>query len=175
MASTIVQELREEVEQALASTDGKWNKHTIVKLVKCDSAVRESLRISTFMSVGIARKVSHPNGVTINDGVHLPYGTRVGVAARSIHYDDNIYENAKLYDAFRFSRGFKGTKREGLSDTSESKGLAIVNTSEIFLYAILLSVYHSSSPSPCICPDTDIFKLIRTRSTCLPWTFLRSR
>jgi hypothetical protein len=175
MVSTIVQELREEVEQVLASTGGKWNKHTIARLVKCDSAVRESLRISTFMSVGVARKISHPNGVTMNDGVHLPYGTRVGVAARSIHYDDNIYENARTYDAFRFSRASERTEKSGLGDSSESKGLSIVNTSEIFLYALLLSVHPSSNPSSCICPDTDIFKPIRARSTCLSRTFLCSR
>lgn len=131
-----MQELREEVEQALAETGGKWNKHTVAKLVKCDSAVRESLRISTFMSVGIARKVIHPKGVIMNDGVHLPYGTRVGTAAWSIHHDDNVYENARTYDAFRFSRALEGARKEVPADSSESKGLSIVNTSNIFLCVV---------------------------------------
>ncbi len=40
----------------------------------------------------------------MSNGLHLPQGTRVGTSTYSIHHDDEVYENAMTYDAFRFSR-----------------------------------------------------------------------
>jgi len=99
-----IKEIREEVVQALAESGGQWDKTAIAKLIKTDSAVRESLRISTFMTTGMDRVVVDPHGVTMNTGLHLPQGTRIGTSTYMIHHDDSIYENAKNYDAFRFSR-----------------------------------------------------------------------
>lgn len=104
LVDTYVKEIREEVAQALSESGGRWDKNTIAKLIKTDSAVRESLRISTFMSTGMDRVVVDPHGATMTNGLHLPQGTRLGTCTYSIHHDDGVYENAMTYDAFRFSR-----------------------------------------------------------------------
>jgi cytochrome P450 len=145
-AESIVAELREEIEQALARSNGKWDKSSIARLFKTDSAIRESLRFSSFMSYGMGRLVVDPKGVTLVDGLHLPQGTRLGTATYSIHRDNAIYPNADKYDAFRFSRAREESLasieeagvtnelgRKDFSKVLESKNLSIVTTSETFL------------------------------------------
>jgi cytochrome P450 len=153
LAADYVKEIREEVEQALFESGGKWDKNAIAKLIKTDSAVRESLRISTFMSTGMDRVVVDPHGATMSNGLHLPQGTLLGTPTYSIHHDDSIYENAMTYDAFRFSRPREaaiaagkartdgnGTdkmncsaNKEDLAKLLESKNLSTVTTSDTFL------------------------------------------
>jgi len=142
-AEADVKEIREEIETVLAESNGKWNKDAVAKLIKTDSAVRESLRISTFMSHGMDRMVVDPKGVTMSDGLHLPQGTRIGTSTYSIHHDNNVYENAKTYDAFRFSRVRAGAaksstangamNKEYLAKVLEAKNLSTVTTSDTFL------------------------------------------
>jgi cytochrome P450 len=120
--------LREEITEVLAANGGQWNKAAVSKLVRVDSAVRESMRISIFQSHGLYRLVVDPNGVTMHDGLHLPQGTKVGTSTYSIHHDDHIYENAHVYDALRFSRA-----REESADMLKAKNLSTVTTSDIFL------------------------------------------
>lgn len=95
--------IRDEVETVLAENGGRWDKNMLAKMIKTDSAVRESLRISTFMASGMDRLVVDPKGVTMDNGLHLPQGTRLGTAVWAIHHDDAVYPNARTYDAFRFS------------------------------------------------------------------------
>jgi hypothetical protein len=160
LVDTYVKEIREEVAKALSESGGKWDKNTIAKLIKTDSAVRESLRISTFMSTGMDRVVVDPHGATMTNGLHLPQGTRVGTSTYWIHHDDSVYENAMTYDAFRFSRpreiaiaagkvrmegneteSMQGSvKKEELAKLLESKNLATVTTSDTFLYRPLRTI-----------------------------------
>jgi hypothetical protein len=102
--ASYVEELRQEIEQVLAENYGKWNKNALAKLVKVDSAIRESLRISTFTSHGMDRLVVDPKGVTMRDGLHMLMGTRIETATHSIHHDNSVYETAQMYDPFG-SRG----------------------------------------------------------------------
>ncbi|KAH6706546.1 cytochrome P450 [Leptodontidium sp. MPI-SDFR-AT-0119] len=142
-AAEDVKEIREEIQTVLAENNGKWDKNAVAKLIKTDSAVRESLRISTFMSHGMDRMVVDPKGVTMNDGLHLPQGTRIGTSTYSIHHDNNVYENARTYDAFRFSRVRAGVtkssvgdgvmNKEDLAKVLEAKNLSTVTTSDTFL------------------------------------------
>lgn len=99
-----VEGIREEVETLLEENGGKWDKNMLAKMIKTDSAVRESLRISTFLAHGMTRLVVDSKGVTMRDGLHLPVGTRLGTPVWAIHHDEVVYENARCYDAFRFSR-----------------------------------------------------------------------
>ncbi|KAF8859723.1 cytochrome P450 [Acephala macrosclerotiorum] len=148
-AADNVQEIRQEILQVLSEHDGKWDKNALGKLIKTDSAIRESLRISTFMSHGMSRLVVDPKGLTMPDGLHLPPGTRIGTSTHSIHHDDEIYDNPKIYDPFRFSRAREATEKgnsraNGTAITNvenpkdhakvlESKNLAMVTTSDTFL------------------------------------------
>jgi cytochrome P450 len=136
--------IREEIEQLLKQNNGIWDKNVLAKMVKTDSAIRESLRISTFMSHGMDRMIVAPKGVTMNNGMHLPQGTRLATATFSIHHDNSVYEHALTYDAFRFSRvretalcsghvATGGASKEGLAKVLESKNLSTVTTSDTFL------------------------------------------
>jgi cytochrome P450 len=64
----------------------------------------------------------------MEDGLHLPQGTKVGTSTYSIHHDENLYQNANVYDALRFSRA-----REESIDMLKAKNLSTVTTSDTFL------------------------------------------
>jgi cytochrome P450 len=139
-ATENIQELREEIQEVLSQHNGKWDKDAISKLIKVDSAIRESLRISTFMSHGMDRMVVSPGGVKMQDGLHLPQGTRVGTCTYSIHRDGDIYDDPENYDPFRFSRIRENPKthvniesQKDLTKVLEAKNLSMVTTSDTFL------------------------------------------
>ncbi|KAE8444351.1 hypothetical protein EG329_000661 [Mollisiaceae sp. DMI_Dod_QoI] len=148
-AADNLEEIREEILQVMAENNGKWDKNSIAKLIKVDSAIRESLRISTFMTHGMDRMVVKPEGVTMQDGQHLPRGTRISTATYSIHHDDRMYHNPEIYDPFRFSRirevtenskaqangteATNGGVQKDFTKLLESKNLAMVTTSDTFL------------------------------------------
>lgn len=54
----------------------------------------------TFL-VAIVRKAL--KDFTFSDGTFIPKGTLVGIATRSIHYEDKCYENANVFKPFRFA------------------------------------------------------------------------
>ena len=95
-------QLREEAAAILAEENGVWTKRGLGKMYKIDSAIRESLRVRSFLSAGLVRKVTAPNGVTTPDGVHCPYGSSVGIAALGIHNDNAIYPDAAKFQPFRY-------------------------------------------------------------------------
>jgi cytochrome P450 len=39
---------------------------------------------------------------TFSDGTHIPVGATISAASRSMHYDNDIYPNAEVFNAFRF-------------------------------------------------------------------------
>ncbi|KAH8819202.1 cytochrome P450 [Xylogone sp. PMI_703] len=140
--------LREEVKRVLTEENGVWSKKALQKLTRTDSAIRESLRISTFMTHGIDRLVLPKDGITLENGMHLPQGSTVSTLVWPVHRDEAYYPRANTYDPFRFSRdresagngsanGFpEGDKSTSTnSGTTSTKGLAatIATTSDHFL------------------------------------------
>lgn len=97
-----IDEIRDEVSSVLAAHGGKWNKNALNQLEKLDSAIRESARLSSVLSTGLARTVVAENGVTTPSGVHLPQGTKVNVAARCIMRDEAIWAESETFMPFRF-------------------------------------------------------------------------
>lgn len=95
--------------------NGDWSKSSLAAMTRMDSALRESMRLSGFVVWGVARKVVHPEGVTLPDGTHVPYWGNIAVPAWGIHHDDNVYKQPFEYDAFRFSR-----QREALDEASRT-------------------------------------------------------
>ncbi|KAF5610171.1 cycloheximide-inducible CIP70 (cytochrome P450 family) [Fusarium subglutinans] len=53
----LILELREEIESVLKQHDGKWNKRAVAQLEKLDSAIRESQRKNSIVSIGVSRTV----------------------------------------------------------------------------------------------------------------------
>ena len=110
-----IQPLREEVE-TVVEKEG-WTKVALVKMTKLDSFLKEcqrvagtafgapSLHVRPFVSlmtwsVSLTRKAMRD--YTFADGTFIPRGTMVGIGARAVHFDDRLYENAQVFEPFRF-------------------------------------------------------------------------
>ena len=50
---------------------------------------------------------------TFSGGTFIPKGTLVGVAARSVHYDENFYEDPNAFEPFRWADMRGGDEEEG--------------------------------------------------------------
>ncbi|KAI2627776.1 cytochrome P450 [Hypoxylon sp. NC1633] len=110
----------------LQQSKGPWSKANLARMTLVDSALRESLRLNGFIERGIMKMVVAPEGVTLPDGSHIPYGTKVGVSGYSIHHDEDIYPHANQYDAFRFARHDSSSAEKKIPQS-------LINTSEIFM------------------------------------------
>ena len=99
----VLASLREESTAALAATGGEWSKATLQLLVKHDSALRESIRLGSFLSVGMVRRVIAPDGLIAPNGTHCPYNSWIGIASNAVHNDPAIYPESDKYRPFRFS------------------------------------------------------------------------
>jgi cytochrome P450 len=110
-------------EVAKESDNSPWTKATLARMPHVDSALRESLRLNGFIERGIMKMVVAREGVTLSDGSHIPYGTKVGVSGYSVHHDEGAYADAMAYHPFRFVGDGEGQRRP----------LALVTTSEKFL------------------------------------------
>ncbi|KAI0202920.1 cytochrome P450, partial [Astrocystis sublimbata] len=139
----ILSSLREEVISETSISTGTreakdWSKTALSRLRHVDSALRESLRLNGFIERGVLKMVVAPEGITLPDGAHIPYGTKVGVSGYSIHRDEGNYVHAARYDAFRFVRGQQQAGKGGEGDKNkekdkEKKPQGLINTSEKFM------------------------------------------
>lgn len=128
-------EMREEAAAVLAENDGIWTKKGLAKMYKIDSAIREALRISSFISDGMVRKVVAKDGVTTPDGLHIPCGAHVAVSAVGIHNDEKYYTKPATYDAFRYVRQRESIDRaeQGAdNDYLKKANFGLVSTSAEF-------------------------------------------
>ena len=130
-----VGQLRREAEAILAEDNGVWTKRGLSKMYKIDSALRESLRVRSFLSAGLVRKVTKKEGITTPDGVHCPYGSSVGIAARGIHNDESIYKSADEFQPFRYVDAREAilanaeTGKFGTEDMIKKANYSLVSTS----------------------------------------------
>ncbi|KAI9569397.1 cytochrome P450 [Boletus coccyginus] len=94
-----IQPLREEVED-IVEKDG-WTKIALGKMRKVDSFLKESQRIEGMSMVTLTRKALRD--FTFSDGTFIPKGTSVAAATRSLHHDNNFYDNPEVFEPFRFA------------------------------------------------------------------------
>lgn len=134
-----VEGLREEAVRLYVECGGTWNKQTLSKMVRADSAIRESMRLSTFMTRGVQRKILVEGGLKNDqEGWTAPQGSYVSVDLYSRQHDPDIYPNPDQYDAFRFSRPREEheASKTGATDTDEylkMRNLSMISTGEDFL------------------------------------------
>lgn len=149
-----VELLREEAEHVFASCNGVWDKTALNQLVRIDSAIRESMRISNFGAAPLIRKVIARDGlVNEEEGWTAPHGTYVSVDAHSVHHDPDVYPEPMTYDAFRFSRPreeFEARQKQeqqqanntdagtlqttkDLAETLKMRSAGLITTSDTFL------------------------------------------
>ncbi|KAI5919905.1 putative cytochrome P450 [Camillea tinctor] len=101
--ASYLDEIRDEITSVLDAHGGRWTKRALDQLVKLDSAIRESARVSSIVSIGLGRAVAAEDGLTTPSGVHLPRGTKVSVPAYFIMRDEAAYAGAETFRPFRFS------------------------------------------------------------------------
>ncbi|KAK5996321.1 Cytochrome P450 monooxygenase gloP [Cladobotryum mycophilum] len=107
--------LRDEVMRIYTEERSQWTKTGVDRMVRVDSAVKESMRYSGILYRGVVRKVMDPSGYQATKDLLIPPGTNISVAAWSIHHDASFYENPHEYDALRFSR-----PREDIAQKTQS-------------------------------------------------------
>jgi len=129
-ATEVVEILRKEAEQVYEEHNGEWSKLALSKLIRLDSAIRESSRVSGVGGTALARKVKVDEGIVLPNRLWVPKGVTVGVSMDGIHFDESLYERPTEFDPFRFSRA-----KEKLSETSDKprKNEGLVNTSAQWL------------------------------------------
>jgi cytochrome P450 len=93
--------LREEVREVTEQYG--WTKDSMGMMVKMESFLRESQRVSGTSLFPIIRKAMED--ITFSDGTTIPAGTHLTVASVPMHLDNRYYENASEFDAFRFLTG----------------------------------------------------------------------
>ncbi|KAK4096713.1 cytochrome P450 [Parathielavia hyrcaniae] len=98
-----VDELRAEIEGVLAEHGGEWNKQALAKMQKLDSAMRESARLNSFVTIGLSRAVVAPDGLVTPSGVRIPRGARVSVPSYPVFHDSSIYPDTGEFKPFRFA------------------------------------------------------------------------
>lgn len=140
-AGDIVASLEEEARRVFAEEDGMWSKAGLAKLIRADSALKDSLRVSTFLTRGMNRKVI--NHITNEKaGWSLSPGTLVATDVYSVHMDPELYPRPEEYDAFRFSRPreeLEQNQKEGKVDERSKeevlrlKNTGLITTSETYL------------------------------------------
>src|SRR5947207_12251429 len=85
-------------------------------------------------SVNTRRKVMKP--YTFADGIKVPAGETLAVPSGAIHLDNTVYENAEVFDGFRFYK-----MRDSLRDGANHHLSSCVGTSTDYL-----SFGHGSHP-----------------------------
>ncbi|KAF2635623.1 putative Ent-kaurene oxidase, partial [Massarina eburnea CBS 473.64] len=97
-----VEDLREECIKVFAEYGGTWTKDAIAKLHLLDSAIKESMRFSSLSILGLTRCIRDPNGITLNNTIHIPPNISLITPIEAIHQDPTLHASPTTYHAFRF-------------------------------------------------------------------------
>ncbi|KAF7336908.1 hypothetical protein MVEN_02127100 [Mycena venus] len=93
--------MREEAERVVVAQG--WTKAALGNMHKIDSFLRESMRMSSQI-IGLMRKVIAKDGFKFSDGKTIPYGSFICVPMAAAQLDPENYDNAEVFDGFRFAR-----------------------------------------------------------------------
>lgn len=125
-----VETIRQEVATLRAESPGPWTKPQLARMWYADSAIRESMRVSSFVVSPIKRKVVAPEGVTNPiEGWHVPFGSYFMINQIGVHHDGDIYGDPNGYDAFRYARQREAAVQAGHS----ASPFGMITTTEQYL------------------------------------------
>lgn len=134
-----IEGIREEAERVFKEHKGVWSKKALTKLVRADSAIRESMRYSNFGTRGVQRKVIAKEGIYNEaEGWRAPYGSFIALNAHSRHHDPEVYSSPDTYDAFRFSRPREqfeaiNSDKWNADEYLKMKNISMISTGEDFI------------------------------------------
>ncbi|KAK1948850.1 cytochrome P450 [Colletotrichum sublineola] len=92
--------LREEIEQTLAESGGRFTTSALQNMKKMDSFIREVMRVTPLSTSSYVRKVLKP--YKLPNGQTIPNGMFVEVPSVGVYQDPDIYPNPDVFDALRF-------------------------------------------------------------------------
>ncbi|KAF9067172.1 cytochrome P450 [Rhodocollybia butyracea] len=95
----IAQPLQEEVGAAIEELG--WTKDAMSKMVKLDSFLKETQRLSGVHGVSLIRMALRD--FKFSDGTVVPARTIISVALHALHHDGAYYEDPETFKPFRFS------------------------------------------------------------------------
>ncbi|KAK8075384.1 hypothetical protein PG997_010047 [Apiospora hydei] len=105
--SGYLERLRDEAEQVYAAHAQTWSKQTLRRMTCTDSAIRESMRLTSLL-FALGRKVVPAEGVRAPPGGGetwvAPQGSYLTINAADRHLDPDLYPDPTRYDAFRPGR-----------------------------------------------------------------------
>lgn len=113
-ATEYIDELREEIVAGLNKHNHDWSKQTLLDMPKLDSVFRESQRMNSIVTVASPKPVCNKDGVTTPSGLHLEYGSYIGILSYPILYDPNIYPEPEKFHPFRFAQARAEAGDQGL-------------------------------------------------------------
>ncbi|KAE9370254.1 putative cytochrome P450 [Stipitochalara longipes BDJ] len=119
--------LRAEIAKVLAEFDGVWSRAAVAKMVRCDSVLRETLRINAFGARNMLRKVM-VNNLKTEDGIVLPKGCDVSILSFSNQTDDDVFEFPYEFIPFRYAE-----LREAAGPRPLTSNLSFVSTGTQYL------------------------------------------
>ncbi|CAA7267668.1 unnamed protein product [Cyclocybe aegerita] len=90
--------LREEVSTCVRN--GQWTKSSIESMVRLESFLQESMRLSSVSAVSVLRRTVQP--LTLSDGSYIPEGTILLASSLPAHRDPSKYPNPDAFDGRRF-------------------------------------------------------------------------
>jgi len=95
----IADPLREEISPIVQELG--WTKAAMGKMIKLDSFLKETQRLSGVSGLSMDRMVLRD--LTFSNGTVVPAGTIVGTASYGLHHDKAHYEDPETFRPFRFS------------------------------------------------------------------------
>jgi cytochrome P450 len=95
--------LRAEISRVLTYFNGVWSRAAAAKMIRCDSVLRETLRLHAFAVRSMPRKVMVDN-IETEDDILLPKGSDVSILTLSVQTDGELFEDPFRFDPFRYSR-----------------------------------------------------------------------
>ncbi|OSX64670.1 hypothetical protein POSPLADRAFT_1044158 [Postia placenta MAD-698-R-SB12] len=108
-----VEPLRDEARATLR--DHGWTKTAMEQMRKLDSFMRESARMGPTNLVSLPRKLLRD--WTFSDGTMVKKGTYMGASTFSVHFDEDKYANARIFDPWRFCKDEKSSDKLVASST----------------------------------------------------------
>ncbi|GKT49662.1 cytochrome P450 monooxygenase gloP [Colletotrichum spaethianum] len=129
--SGYIDRLRDEAEQVFTTHNQTWSKQTLRHMAFTDSAIRESMRLTSLL-FALGRKVVPAAGVPGPDKAWVaPQGSYLTINAADRHLDPALYPDPTRYDAFRFARVHEG--QETTEDGLQARKMGMTSTSKDFL------------------------------------------
>ncbi|KAI9149632.1 Cytochrome P450 monooxygenase ATR2 [Paramyrothecium foliicola] len=96
----LVEELRDEVKQALRDHNGEMSTTALFQLRLMDSVMKESQRLNPIGPARFSRLLEKP--IKLQDGTPIPAGAMIQASLAGIVSDPNFYPNPEVFDPYRF-------------------------------------------------------------------------